>query len=43
MALSRRGHQVAYDLEEGSFGRGQIILRLAAGCGAAAGIYIAFR
>jgi gamma-glutamyltranspeptidase/glutathione hydrolase len=28
-ALSRRGHDVLYDYEEGSFGRGQIIQRLA--------------
>jgi gamma-glutamyltranspeptidase/glutathione hydrolase len=27
-ALSRRGHQAAYELNEGAFGRGQIILRL---------------
>jgi gamma-glutamyltranspeptidase/glutathione hydrolase len=27
-ALGRRGHQVSYELNEGSFGRGQIIMRL---------------
>jgi gamma-glutamyltranspeptidase/glutathione hydrolase len=27
-ALERRGHQVSYELNEGSFGRGQIIMRL---------------
>jgi gamma-glutamyltranspeptidase/glutathione hydrolase len=27
-ALDRRGHQVSYEINEGSFGRGQIIMRL---------------
>jgi gamma-glutamyltranspeptidase/glutathione hydrolase len=30
-ALGRRGHQVSYELNEGSFGRGQIILRAPGG------------